>query len=591
MKLAKYLFVVALLVVPFTAQLHAQTLAGAAGGSSALWLEAGQGAANSLGCVWTDKNNTGVGGLSGSGTSEYVTDVRSGAGSANDYGKIWVAWTNTGGGTGCTAPTAAAAVYVYMSLDSGIGNRCLFAQPQCTIHTTMVAGAAGANALAGFTDTPLPANVLSAFNGASINIAGTDVMPYDALFATYQALSPCGVLGSGTQYQGYGRGTWPGPGLTIQAQDNSAIFNVIGFNLSGSDPFTGTPIPAYTVTPVAATPVLVIVNTGNATGFGSASITNIPRATLALYFNDILVRTQDAIPQAFGGLTNANYAGITAWHRESLSGTYNTFDRAITNNKEIYRNQEDAGYPSSGLPCPATEPLSYGRTIAFGGTPTTSNNYRAIGTGDEILQVESTNDSIGYAFWSAANFKGTPYGSGTAGALKYLQVDGVDPLCTTYGCGGSPGEIPTSTNSLLPNVSLPNIVNGSYPIWSEQRFVTTNSLALGYAQTLAGWLATYDSWTPTCTTTCGTQPDFVLTADLNVIHAHFGPLPGIADYYNLVSEGSRVCGAGGPPESGGDAGGIVTSLQAGADYAVLKSNYNTSTCTGITNAAAFGVRQ
>ena len=141
MKLAKCMFVVALLVVPFAAQLHAQTLAGAVGGSSALWLEAGQGAANALGCVWTDKNNTGVGGLSGSGTSEFVTDVRSGAGGANDYGKIWVAWTNTGS---CASPTAAAVVYAYISLDAGIGNRCLFAQPQCTLHTTQVAGAAGA---------------------------------------------------------------------------------------------------------------------------------------------------------------------------------------------------------------------------------------------------------------------------------------------------------------------------------------------------------------------------------------------------------------------------------------------------------------
>ena len=582
MKLAKYLCLVALLVVPFTAQLHAQVLTAAVAGSSALWLETGQGAANSLGCVWTDKNNTGVGGLSGSGTSEYVVDVRSGAGNATDYSKIWVAWNAAGGS--CASPGVSSTVYAYMSLDSGIGNRCLFAQPQCTMHTTQTAGAAGANALAGFTDTALPSGVLSAFQGASINVGATDILPYDSLFSTYQALAPCGYLSSGTQYQGYGRGPspdfWPGPGTQIQAQDGSATYNVIGFNITGNDPFTGAAVPAYTITPVAATPVLVIVNTGNASGFGSASVSNITRATLGLYFSNILARTADAIPQAFAGISGT-YSGITAWHRESLSGTYNTFDRAMPGNKELYRTQE--------FVCPPVEPLSYGRTIADGGTSTTSNNYRAIGTADEILQVESLNDSIGYAFWSTANFKGTPYGSGTSGALKYLQVDGVDPLCTTYGCGGSPGQIPDSANGLLPNITMPHIFDGTYPIWSEQRFVTTSAAGLTAATTLAGYIGTYNTLSTTVGSS-GSQPDFVPTASLNVIHAHYGNLPFVNDAYT-ASEGSRVCGPSGAVEAGGDAAGIVHSLQAGADYAVLKGNYNTSSCVGITNTASFGVHQ
>jgi ABC-type phosphate transport system substrate-binding protein len=568
MKLAKYMFVVALLIVPFTAQLHAQTLVAAVAGSSALWTEAGQGAFSSLGCAWTDKNTT---------TNTFVTDVRSGVGSAQDFGKIWVAWTNTGS---CASPTAAAQVYAYISLDSGIGNRCLFAQPQCKLTTNDAAGTAGSNNLPGVTDTALPSGVLSAFNNKSISVAATDIMPLDAAFAAYQALggtgNVCGALSSGTQYEGYGRGGWPGPGTQVQAQDGSAVFNVIGFNITGTDPFTGTAVPAYTVTPVGATPVLIFVNTGNATGFGAAGVSNVDRATLGLYFTNILVRTQDAIAQVFGGLTNANYAGITAWHRESLSGTYNVFDRAIPNNKELYRTQEQV--------CPPVEPLNYSRTISDGGTSTTSANFRAIGTGDMITQVQSTNDSIGYAFWSAGNFKAATYGSGTAGALKYLTVDGVDPLCSTYGCGGSAGEIPTATNTFLSNVSLNNVANGSYPIWSELRFVSTSSAGLTAAQTLASY-AQSESTTPG-----GAQPDFITAPNLNVIHAHFA-LPFVNDAFP-ASEGPRVCGAGsGSIEAGGDAGGIVTSLQAGSDYAVAKSDYGTSSCTGITNAASFGTHQ
>ena len=562
MKLAKYLSIIALLTITSAAQLHAQTLVASVAGSSAIWLEGGQGAFNNLGCVWTDKNTT---------SNTYVTDVRSGAGSAQDFGKIWVAW-NAAGGT-CASPGVSSTVYAYISLDSGIGDRCLFARPSCKLTTIDTASNAGSDALGtGFPDTALPSGVLSAFNNSTINVSGTDILPLDALFATYQALAPCGALSSGTQFQGYGRGTWPGPGTQFQAQDGSALFNVLGWQITGTDPFTGNAAwGSYAVTPVGATPVVVFVNTGNASGFGSASITNADRATLGLAFSNILVRTSDFIPQVY---SSSGGAGMTIWHRESLSGTYNTFDRAIPNNKELYRPQEQV--------CPPVEPMNFGRTV--GGF--TSSNLRAIGTGDEISQVFAFTDSIGYAFWSAGNFAKATYGAGTPGTSKYLTVDGVDPLCSTYGCGGSPGEIPTATNGLLANVNLSNIANGSYPIWSELRLVSTTAAGLSAAQTLAGWAQN------TVTTPGGSQPDYITAPNLAVIHSHF-TLPFVTDGTTTatVSEGPRVCGPSGPAESGGDAGGVVTSLQAGSDYAVLHSNYNTASCTGITNAASFGVHQ
>jgi hypothetical protein len=159
----------------------------------------------------------------------------------------------------------------------------------------------------------------------------------------------------------------------------------------------------------------------------------------------------------------------------------------------------------------------------------------------------------------------------------------VDPLCSTYGCGGGPGEIPTSGNGGLANVNLNNIANGSYPIWSELRLVSTSAAGLTAATTLAGW-AQSESTTPG-----GAQPDFITAPNLQVSHAHFA-LPFVADHY-AASQGPRVCGASGGPEAGGDAGGIVTTLQAGSDYAVLKNNYNTASCTGITDTASFGTHE
>jgi hypothetical protein len=567
MKLAKYLSLVALLVASFASQLQGQAVIA---GSSGLWLESGQGAATALGCNWTDGNST---------SHTYTTDIRSGAGSAKDYGKIWVAWSANGGS--CGSPAAGFAWYAYISLDSGVGNRCLFAAPSCTLATVDASGTAGGNKLSTggytFTDTALPGAVLTAFNGASVNVSATDILPLDSLFSTYQALSPCGYLSAGTQYQGYDYGTWPGPGTPITDNYGNS-FNVIGWALTGTDPLTGNAAAGtYTVTPVGATPVVVFVNTQNTSGFGSTSISNVNRAVLGLVEGNIFVNTADFIPQAYSASGNA----ITIFHREPLSGTYNTFERAIPDNKELYRIQEQF--------CPPVNPESGGRTVGS----FTGSNLRAIGTGymvgcseSPVSGVDSVSDSIGYAFWSAGNFSCAAYGPGSANTMKYLTVDGVDPLCTAYGCGGSAGEIPTSANGFLPNVTLANIANGSYPIWSELRFVTTNSSTTALASALAGYAAGFSKLG-----TGSTQPDFITAANLNVIHSHF-QLAFVNDAFSTASEGPRVCGASsGTSESGGDAGGLVTTLQAGSDFAVIKGNYGTSSCTGINNAASFGVHQ
>jgi ABC-type phosphate transport system substrate-binding protein len=558
MKLAKYLSLVALLVAPFTGQLHGQVLQGIAAGSSAMWVESGQGAATALGCNWTDSNST---------AHTNLNDSRPAGGPWNDFGKVWVAW-NIAGGANCGNPGPASTVYAYISTDSGVGDRCLFANPACTLNTIDLAGNLGSGALGGgLPDTALPLGVLNAFNGASVSVAATDITPLDALFATYQALAPCGPLSSGTQFLGYGRGGWPGPGTQFLATDGvPAPFNVIGWQITGTDPFSGLAAAGtYSITPVGATPEVVFVNPSNAAGFGNPAITNVTRFTLGLAETNILVRTADFIPQVYNA---AGGAAITAWHRESLSGTYNVFDRAIADSKELFRTQEQQ--------CPAAEPLNYNRTV--GGF--TSTNGRVIGTGDMVSQVLATADSIGYAFWSAGNFK-----NATAANAKYLTVDGVDPLCTAYGCGNAGGVIPTSGNGGLANVNLNNIANGSYPIWSEVRFVSITAAAKAVANSLSGWAQSFS------TTPGGAQPDFITAPNLNVIHSHFAQNSfGVVHDAFPTSEGGRVCGPlGNQNESGGDAGGSVHTLQAGSDFAVLGGNYNTPACIGITNAASFGV--
>ena len=567
MRLAKYLSMLALLLAPFAAQLHAQVNVA---GSSALWIETGQGAYTqgntTTTCAWTN-TTSGV---------TFTLEQRpvGGAPFNQENGNTWVVWTP--GGSGCGTQATGTPVYAYINLDSTLGNRCLFAQPSCTLNTTATTSTAGANALPGITDSLMPSSVISAFNGQPIVIAGTDILPVDAKFATFQGLALCGPLSSGTQFLGYGYG--PGPvGQTVNSFYSTKNFHVIDFNVFGTDPITGTSIPAYTITPVGAAPVVVFVNNTNASGFGNAAITNVNRGTLGLLFSGILVRTADVLPQAFAGLS-ASYSAVTALSREFLSGTYNTFDHGVPNNKELFRAQ-DIGNCTTGTDTVTSNPLNLTRTISDGGTSTTGTHNRVIGTGEMIKEGALVTDSIGYAFWSAGNF--APSTAYTVGNLKYVTVDGVDPILDSY----AGGTIPNSGNGLLPNVTLAHVADGSYPIWSEQRFVSFAAGA-GPAATLASWAQTQVSFGAGAT-----QPDWITAPKLTVFHAHFAPSFINFNATNTASDGPRVCGAGSNPEDGGDVGGLVFSQQAGGDYCVLKGNYGVAGGVGPTNTASFGTRQ
>jgi hypothetical protein len=571
MKLAKYLSISALLVVPFAAQLNAQTLQANVAGSSVLWVEAGQGVYAGGNCAWTS-TATGV---------TYTLDSRVSAPYNQENGNLWVAWTPGTGGT-CAAPTSSSEVWAYISLDSIVGTRCLFAAPSCTLNTTAAAGTKGVNKLPGVTDTALPASVLAAFNGQPISIAATDLLPADAAFATYSTLALCGPLSSGTQFTGFGYG--PGNvGTSILSYYSSAAFHVINFNVYGSDPITGNLIGPYSITPVGATPVIVAVNTTDANGFGSSAVTNVNRAQLGLLFSGIFIRTADVMPQAFAGLAAA-YAGVTALLREPPSGEYNVIEHSIANNKEIYRSQ-DIGNCTTGAYGVTSNPMNTARTFVANSGGTGYRN-RVIGTTEMISEIEAVEDSIGYAFWDAANWAGNTN-------VKYLTVDGIDPLFNTY----SNGEIPDSANGLLPSVTLSHVADGTYPIWSELRFISITQGAGLAAPTLAGLTQAQVSFG-----SGATQPDFITTPNLHVFHAHFVPpfinfnhdCPVTGCYTNRAADGTRVCGPsmnGVPGEDGGDVGGLVFSQQAGADFCILKGNYGEQGGVGPTNTASFGVRQ
>jgi hypothetical protein len=158
-------------------------------------------------------------------------------------------------------------------------------------------------------------------------------------------------------------------------------------------------------------------------------------------------------------------------------------------------------------------------------------------------------------------------------------VCGCDPLQDTYTGGTLP------QGATLANVTLSHVADGTYPIWNVERLISYSAGAPA-AATLQAYVQSQVSFG-----TGATHPEFIPDQQLNVFHAHFAPVGINFNSTNAAADGPKVCGVGSNPEDGGDVGGLVLSLQAGADYCIMKGNYGVAEGVGPTNTASFGVRQ
>jgi ABC-type phosphate transport system substrate-binding protein len=207
--------------------------------------------------------------------------------------------------------------------------------------------------------------------------------------------------------------------------------------------------------------------------------------------------------------------------REPLSGTYNTMEFDIPRSKEVAASQE------IGVTPPADNPLN--QSYASGGS-----RQRVVGTGEMVSEVAAIPDSLGYAFWSFGNF------ANVTTSTKYLTVDGVDPIKSSY----TNGVFPTCpTPPCVGALTFPNIKNGTYPIWSVLRIVTANPIPTGIAKLVNAAI-----------TQATNIPDFVPANKLFVFRSHF--------------DQAGIVGANGhkTPEAGGDVGGAVYTVQSDLDH-------------------------
>ena len=535
------------------------------GGSSALFNELGSGsqhitgtAAQTITCIWTKAKNA----------NAVARDPRNGS-TYDEKGMIFVAWS-PGDGTGatCGTPVGNSDAYVYIQLDSVIGDRCFFLVDSggvsgCQLIFNWTGGTVGDNKIPGLTDTAIPADVVTAIQNQRFNLAGTDIRPEDAKFATVRMFAPCNTLLPRQFFNqdsyflfgfGYASGTAHiGVDISEDPSAGTNVFHVLDFNIFGTDPQNPTQnVPAYQTYSIGAQPMIIGVSPiSDTAGVGAASDLNT--FTLALFQQGLLARTTDM----FG--TPSTAKAVDLYVREPLSGTYNTMEYSVPNGTQYHASQDYANCNGSGTV--NQNPMGTGATSGFNiGIPSiggvTPGRHRAIGTGDMTAALQAgttTNNRMGYFFWSSGNASGLTN-------VKYLKVNGVDPLLnpavTAYN-GVLPGSGGTGDPGLSA-VAFTGLLSGDYPIWSVLRLVGPPSNL--YVTKLVSGVTSSDS----------TQHDFVTLTNLTVWHSHFfinniGMTTAQAATGNTIVSANDLC-TGSVAEGGGDAGGSIVPVVANKDF-------------------------
>jgi len=448
-----------------------------------------------------------------------------------ETGNVWIAWDNS------TNPKK---VCSYIAVDSIIGQQVFFAVPASTFNILFPAGTAGDNLIPTITDTPIPQAVINVLQGQPFNAAPTDVRPEDALFEEARVLGAFDPV----HYNGLGYGP-PPVGTKILSTFSTKSSTPAIYALSGNDPITGQVIPGTKTLDVGVQVMVYIVNGQQGNGqnsghFGdSTSFFNINRRDLALALNGGYGFTKDitSVP----GQQNIPMNVVL---REPLSGTYTTTEFNIPRNFEIGSTQELNINPAAGqgTTCP-NAPCGNPLNLSNGG----GWRKRAIGNGEEISQIATAanGDTLGYAFWSVGNL------AGQSPAIRYLTVDGVDPINFSY----VDGTLPTCTAPCPGIATFVNVASGNYPVWSTLRLVTYKAIPAGVTALI----------TAAQNQVVSIYPDFLPLASMGVLRSHYKQSGVVPNNHS----GGKCFNV----ESGGDVGGAVISIQGDQDFCAASSNH------------------
>lgn len=473
-------------------------------GSSGVWQAMGVGAFN-----YCNKLAAGCGHWTSASNVINLTDTRL-TPVVVDPGTTWIVWNAT-----------ATKVWAFTKVDSVVGDHCYFAQPQCTVSSTLanLSGSGSqqiASAIWG-ADQALPSSVQALFaTGQSVSAAASDIRPEDGNFAMCRANSILGAGsnsgGSGDNLDGLGynsvnaSGACPADGLGQSSgaylgtpvksgyPGSTALANVVAFNIKGKDPISGTTIPAFTAVAIGAYPIVFFDerDKGQLT-----DLTNVSEQQLQAAFSGT-----NCDANAFGLPSGS----IGIYIREPLSGTMNTTEATVFRQPTVYPG-------ASGLSgvLGASQEANVGSNNPLTGNPGTCLSgsgvrYRALGAGEAVNWVLNSGknlgiDGISYNFFSYGNMSKVANNP----AYAYVTLDNVDPIFASYGPQNSTGKgydpgqpatasapgmmpaaanLPASCSGAFPcpenkiwagGLSFPNVRNGTYRAWSEIRLVSNGT--------------------------------------------------------------------------------------------------------------------
>jgi len=495
---------------------NAQTVQFIGIGSSAAYNSFALAAVKSLGAtnVWTAKGKA----TDGANFAQ-VQDQRSSS-IPPQAGSIWIAWDST-----------VSNIWVYLNVDSTIGVQAMLANPAGLLQIDSSAETtAGQNLIPylGISDaSSVPASVYNAINNKPFNAALSALRPEDALATTTRALDALNTA----NYDGLGYTGTGTIGVPIESAFSTTSNTPVKFALSGKDPISGLTVAAWVATNIGAVPALIVVNNLDtaAGGLGSlnsentAVFTNINTQDLANVFQGIDTRTRDLLPAS--GLPPVGLHNI---QRDPLTGIFNTVEFDVVRNSANNKASQESGVnPTSD------NPLNISVTHADGSIAT---RQRAIGTSEEVSELEAVEDSIGYAFFTFGDFAK----AGTK--VRYLTVNGVDPLFATY----AGGTFPLCSSSGCPgSVTFPHIADGSYPLWALLEAVTAKNVPAGVTAIINA-----------AATEVANVPEWVPVAQLQVFR----------DHYTSSGKAGANGYLTGKVESGGSAGGAIITIQSDLDF-------------------------
>jgi len=560
---------------------------GTMAGSSGAWQAAGVAAYNycltlagttSTCSHWTSASNT------VNLTDTRVTPVN------NDPGTLWVVWETT------IATGAVSKLWSDDKVDTVVGNRCFFAQPQCNVNATAAnlagSGAGQISSSIWGADTALPATVQAIFEaGTKVNELLTDVRPEDAAFEACRVNS---ALGGGTYADGAGdgldglgyntnnaSGVCPTTGLTqahyvgtpIQTAlpGSTSVANVLSFNISGVDPISGTTIPTSTVVELGADAVMFFFERNEG------------------QLNDLKDVSVLQLQEAFSGTNcDASAFGLAAgkigiFLREPLSGTMIATELTTFRGQTAYNGAGGGGTigvsQEANVNGGTNNPLNGQAGTCLAGT---GARYRGVGAGDIdnwVLKSGSTLgvDGIGYQFYSFGNvskFANNP-------AYGYATVGGVDPIFQSYGnqvltgtpldpgqpltAGTMPGAatLPASCGGAFPcsekaiwagGLSFPNVRNGSYKSWSIIRGVAYAAQLADLKALIKGAQVSVVDDVPDFVPAVKTVGKSTTDPGLTILRSHLQQLDGAGTLIGAAPVNGEI---GGATEKGGDGGGQI----------------------------------